>query len=300
MSATYRKDRYTRGSSHKKESTLKVFLLFGFCLLLLAALFWQMSQSQLLNDSLTQKQKLVLKMKEELSILRTFNPYGVANQDIIQEAAISADIFPGWVTRVYPLPKEPSDIMLLTDIGAFILNETQFTLSSHKRYGIKRPNKGMYRLSGIFPSSQRGRLQIGVELAVVKDNSVKKAVSANICSCYVRIDLNNKRVIDQRINMMTNFETERVVTGTVELSKGLYPISALIYCDEKSDFHGDDVKVSFAFRNTSQASLVTHRNAVFHIYQPQQDSLLLDLSAQQSRESQGESRTNIGARVNTN
>jgi hypothetical protein len=158
----------------------------------------------------------------------------------------------------------------MNDLGSFVMNETRFSLSSHKRYGIPQPSKSMYRLNGLFPSYKSGRLQVGVEFYLANNNNEQeKDNMSKICSCYARIDINNKRVIDKKLHMVTRYDNETVLTGEVELEKGVFPISALLYCDEKSDFSGDEVQVSISFRNPGQHSLSTNRYSIFHIYKPE-------------------------------
>ena len=231
--------------------------------------FYQYQKADQLNAVISGKNDQIKHFEKELSILRTLNPYHVNTDEIVVEAAQNVDLFPGWVARVYPVPDSRRKAKTVNDLGSFIMNETRFSLSSHTRYGITQPAKSMYKLNGLFPSYVEGRLQVGVEFYLTGNNRVegKDAVS-KLCSCYARIDINQKRVIDQKLHVVTRYNHEQVLTGEVELEKGLFPISATFYCDKKSDFQGDEVQVAISFRNPGQYNLTTKRNSVFHIYKP--------------------------------
>jgi hypothetical protein len=221
-------------------------------------------------SSIIEDDLMTIKLYEqELAILRTINPYQGNSDELVQAAVNNSDVFPGWVTRVYPLPTSKDALIQNSDFGSFVMNGTQFTLASHKQHGIVQPTKSMYRLSGLLPSLQRGRHQIGVEFnfANTQNTSNKNRVTRT-GSCFAQIVVNHKRVIDKRVNMVSRFETSRVVTGEVELGRGLFPIDAIIYCDEKSDFNNKDVEISFSFRNPSQQRLTRTSNSIFHIYSP--------------------------------
>ena len=269
MSSRYRRQRYSKSASSLKEGLIKiaftVFTLIG--LVIITFLLW--NKNTKLHDQLSNQKVLLSSANDELSILRTLNPYHVGSNEVLEKAVINADLFPGWITRVYPLPENKNKASSMTDLGSFVLNETRFSMSSHKRYGISRPAKSMYRLNGLYPSRSKGRLQVGIEFYLTKDKSSdSKPSMSKICSCYARLEMNKKRVIDKKLNIVTRFSTEQVITGEIELNKGLYPISAMIYCDDRSDFNGDDVEVSISFRTPEQHSLSTSRYSIFHIYSP--------------------------------
>jgi len=269
MSSYYRKERYSRRTTSFTESLIKVTILAAFTLAIggIAAMQWKKAKT--LNAQLDDKTILLAKAENELEILRTLNPYHVGSNEVLAQAVNKADLFPGWITRVYPLPSNAKQAALSDDVGSFVMNETRFSLSSHKSYGISQPSKSMYRLNGLFPSRKKGRLQVGVEF-YVKNQSINLGsdTMSKISSCYARIDMNNKRVIDKKIHLMTRFESEQVLTGSLELNKGIYPISAMLYCDKKSELNGRDVEVSISFRTSEQHNLATSRYDIFHIYSP--------------------------------
>lgn len=270
-SSSYRKYRYSSSSKRKASSLKEGFFKIISMVLIVAALgaisvlLWKKSTA--LESQLNNKVSLLTQANEELSILRTLNPYHVGSNEVLKQAVINTDLFPGWITRVYPLPENKEKAAYMSDVGSFVLNETRFSMSSHKSYGISRPAKSMYRLSGLFPSRKKGRLQVGIEFYLKNTQNDNNSMS-KICSCYARLEMNNKRVIDRKLNLISRYETEQVITGEIELQKGLYPINAMIYCDERSDYNGEDVEVSISFRNPEQHSLTTSRYSIFHIYSP--------------------------------
>lgn len=270
MSYEYRRERYLRRKSSITEGFIRIAVTVCILLLCTGVIFYQWTYMKGLKTSIVDKKILIAEIEQELDVLRTLNPYRVESNEIIATAVENVDLFPGWVARVYPIPKEHEKATLENDVGAFVMNETRFSLSSHKNYGIPQPNKSMYRLNGLFPSYMQGRLQVGVEFYL--ENNGRQILAENdskICSCYARIDINNKRVIDQRLTLVTRQDREAVLTGEVELSKGVFPISAMLYCDERSDFYGEDVQVSISFRNPNQYSLSANRYSIFHVYKPE-------------------------------
>jgi hypothetical protein len=270
MSHSYRKDRYITGESSAKEGYSRVIFTVFVIITCMGVIAYQWMNTVKLKDSIAENKVIVSQIGAELDVLRTLNPYHVESSEILATAVENVDLFPGWIARVYPVPQDHKKANFMNDLGSFVMNETRFSLSSHKRYGIPQPSKSMYRLNGLFPSYKSGRLQVGVEFYLTNNSkSQSKDSVSKICSCYARIDINNKRVIDKKLHMVTRYDNEMVLTGEVELPKGVFPISALLYCDEKSDFTGDDVQVSISFRNPSQHSLSSNRYSIFHIYKPE-------------------------------
>lgn len=269
MSHAYRKDRYSYANAERKEKWIKVVIVFLALLICIGIIGvqWKLSKDQ--QASAEEQLLKITKFEEELRILRTLNPYQVPSNEVLAKAVEQVDLFPGWIARVYPLPKQRENIALMNDLGSFVLNETKFSLSSHNHYGIPQLNKGMYRLNGLYPNKVTGRLQVAIELYLASDKSEGNYENASkICSCYVRIDMNGKRVIDKKIHMVTRFQDEQMIMGDVQLKKGLHPISATLYCDESSDFSGEQVKVAISFRGANQPSLSSSRHSIFHIYKP--------------------------------
>lgn len=270
MSHSYRRDRYLRNKTSATESFIKVVVTMLVFISCIGVILYQWKNTTILEDTILDKKLQIVQFEQELDVLRTLNPYRVESNELIATAVENVDLFPGWIARVYPIPEKHNQIRSQKDVGAFVMNETRFSLSSHKRYGIPQPNKSMYRLNGLFPSYIGGRLQVGVEFYLANENSVMFSdKTSKLCSCYARIDINNKRVIDKKLTLVTRQQKEAVLTGEVTLNKGVFPISAMVYCDERSDFNGDDVQVSISFRNPNQYSLSTNRYSIFHVYQPE-------------------------------
>jgi len=266
LNSSYRKDRYLHGTSQKKGK-IYFTLAITFFLLLVFSSFFSIDKVGKLNASIANKSAIISGYEQELALLRTINPYQNNSSELVNSAIENSDIFPGWVTRVYPLPKKRGNIIQNSDYGSFIMNGTQFTLASHQMHGIEQPSKSMYRLNGLMPSHIKGRHQIGVEFSFVNQGQERdRARRTKIGSCFAQIVVNHKRIIDNRVNIVSRFETSRVLTGEVELGRGLFPIDAIIYCDEKSDFNDKEVEVSFSFRTPNQRTLTTTSNDVYHIY----------------------------------
>lgn len=277
MSYSYHRERSyssrsgSRSSSRRrfKESLIIITIVLAIiiALMFVCLKLWQGKNE--LQNSLVEKSVIVKTYEQELSILRTLNPYHVGSSEVLQEAVNNIDLFPGWITRVYPLPENHEKAMYMMDLGSFVMNETRFSLSSHQRYGIPKPNKSMYRMNGLMPSHVKGRHQIGIEFYINDRKLVVAKDKSGIGSCYARVDVNQKRVIDKHLRIFTRYNTEQMLTGEVELNKGLFPISAVFYCDKRSDFNGADVEVAISFRQPNQSSLSVERNSIFHIYNPQ-------------------------------
>lgn len=270
MSQSYRRDRYVTKSASTKEKWLRVAIAMVVFITALAVIGYQWINHKKLKREFTEKEILLTALNQELDILRTLNPYNVKSDEILAKAAESVDLFPGWVARVYPVPDKLSDINFTQDLGAFVMNETRFSMASHKRYGMPQPAKSMYRLNGLVPNHNPGRLQVGVQLNFnPQSGKGNQDMMSKTSSCYVRVDVNQKRVIEKRVNVVTRFKYDQVVYGGVELKRGLYPITAMMFCDENSDINGDDVEISISFRNPGEQQLTTSRHNVFHIYKPE-------------------------------
>lgn len=273
-SSSYRRDRYITGTSHKKGKFYIVVTFILLCALILSG-FYSLNKVSELTANIEKKTATISLYEQELAVLRTINPYQSSSDELVQAAVDNSDVFPGWVTRVYPLPKTKNNINQGNDYGSFIMNGTQFTLASHQMHGIEQPTKSMYRLSGLLPSLIKGRHQIGVEFNFnTPTKSRAQRQLSKIGSCFAQIIVNHKRVIERKVNIVSRFATSQVLTGEVELGRGLFPINAIIYCDDKSDFNDKDVQVSFSFRNPTQQRLTTTSNDVFHIYGAKKSQLI--------------------------
>jgi hypothetical protein len=274
QNSTYRKERYLHKTSQKKGK-IYFFSTWIILIILIVTAFISWNKMNELKTKIDSKIITISLYEQELAILRSINPYQGNSNELVETAINNSDVFPGWVTRVYPIPASIDTLSQQRDFGSFVMNGTQFTLASHQMHGIEQPTKSMYRLSGLLPSLIKGRHQIGVEFNFLNTNQGQaKSKLTRIGSCFAQIVVNHKRVIDKRVSMVSRFETSQVITGEVELGRGLFPIDAIIYCDEKSDFNSKDVEISFSFRNPTQQRLTRTSNSIFHIYSPRLANVL--------------------------
>lgn len=222
-----------------------------------------------LSEAVGSNLDIISNYEQELAILRTFNPHRSEVNDLIDLAVQNDDILPGWIARVYHLPSSITSINEKNDLGSFVMNGAQFNLGSHKMHGIQQPSKSMYRLNGLLPTQFPGRHQLGVEFNFLyDDNDVRNNVK-KVGLCFVQVHIQNNIVINERVVMSSRTETSKLVTGELELGRGVFPIDAVIYCDEKSDFYSRNVEVSFSFRNPHQHRLTKNNDVVHYIHQPQ-------------------------------
>lgn len=269
LSSSYRKDRYITNTAARKGKWYLYITLAALFMCLLACGFYIISQKAEHEKTIMQKEQTLVKFQEELAWLRTINPYKGDYRQLEQKALQHNNLFPGWITRVYPAPDSIDTASTLNDVGTFVLNETRFSLTSHHRYGIAEPRKSMYLLSGLLPNKVKGRHQVGIKINIAKDTEQRNAKGmSRIGSCYSRFFINQKRVIDTRISFLGNSASNGIHTGEVTLDKGIYPVSAMIFCDQDSDFNDDEIEISILFRNPTQNALTENRHRVFHIYQP--------------------------------
>lgn len=269
LSSSYRKDRYITKSAARKGKLYLYITLALLTMALFASGFFILSLKATHDKKIASKELKLSEINEELSWLRTINPYKGDYRQLEQKVLKNNSLFPGWITRVYPAPDSIDGAVTLNDVGTFVLNETRFSLTSHHRYGINEPKKSMYLLSGLLPNKVKGRHQVGIKIDLAQSSSgrTEKGVS-RIGSCYSRFFINKKRVIDTRINFMGNTKSNGIHTGEVTLDKGIYPVSAMIFCDQDSDFNDDEIEISILFRNPTQNSFTENRHRIFHIYQP--------------------------------
>ncbi|GHG03401.1 hypothetical protein [Thalassotalea marina] len=267
--SAYRKDRYYHGSSKRKGN---IYFMVSLTLLLItiaASGFLIHSQKKSHDSAVEAQEKKIEAFETELSWLRAINPYQGSYEKIEELAVKNNNLFPGWVTRVYPVPEHPNLMQLEQDVGTFVLNETKFSLASHKRYGITEQNKSMYLLNGLLPSMKKGRHQIAVKFTVSKHADIKNERGVRkMGSCYSKFYVNQKRVIDKRINLVGDDNGDALHIGEVNLELGVYPVSGMIYCDKKSDYNDDEIDISIMFREPSEQVLSASRYNVFHVYKP--------------------------------
>ena len=221
------------------------------------------------NHQVEEKEELealVSAQEKELMVLRGINPYQYKYSQILTSNDTTRDMLPGWVTRVYTAPDNLSELGTKMDMGAFILDQSTFTLASHKSYGVESPVNPLYRLNGVLPSGNAGRFQIGVRFTFADTLAGSEPVYSHYVSCYARLDVNNKRVIERRIKFNISKKNNELVTGDVMVEQGIHPISAILYCDDDSTVSGQDVQISMTFREPGAHSFRKSGDSVFHLY----------------------------------
>ncbi|MDT0595591.1 hypothetical protein [Glaciecola petra] len=222
--------------------------------------------NQNLQKELNRVEQLNESKESELAILRTLNPYQFKYKQILGSSEIVRDLMPGWIARVYQAPKKISELATMMDMGAFVLDQSKFTLSSHESYGLDTPENALYRLNGLVPASVSGRFQVGMRLAFTLPNVRRAEMETKQASCFARVDVNNKRVIEKKIRFLAGKKEKQLLTGDVMVQEGIHPISALIYCDEDSVYSGQDVQISLTFRDPGSRAFKTSSESVFHLY----------------------------------
>ena len=269
MSSSYRRDRYLDRTSEKKSKRYVVLTFMSiFLITMLSGGIVYIKQKQFAAE-LEGKKLLIEKYTDELAWLRTINPIKGDYIDLKNTVVKTSSLYPGWVTRVYPIPESVDSLLYSNDVGTFILNESKFSMASHQHHGITQQNKSMYILNALLPSRVDGRHQVGIKLELNEETDRKNSKGmTKMASCYSQLFVNQKRIINKKINMFGGYSTGSLHTGEVNLQKGLYPISAKIYCDKNSDFTDRDLEVSIMFRNPEQQSFQDSRFNVFHIYNP--------------------------------
>lgn len=269
MSSTYRKERYLLRTAEKKAKWY--FILTIFCIsIVIAFSVFIINVKKNEYKAAIEKQDLVIEnYTNELDWLRAINPIKGDYLDLDNKLVNSSNLYPGWVTRVYPVPDSMDESIYLNDVGTFILNESKFSLASHRHHGITQQNKSMYVLNALLPSRVEGRHQIGIKLALNKNTSDRNETGlTKRASCYSQLFINHKRVIDKKIKLVGFKGTNDLHTGEVNLVRGLFPISAKIYCDKNSNFYDRDMEISILFRDPHQQNFQDSKFNVFHIYKP--------------------------------
>lgn len=268
---SYQTKRYSKRS--KNTERMFCYLLVVYAFTIVAAIIIFLNQRVALKatqSQIAQLQQMKTKAFEELEILRTLNPHQVSTSQLITKAVEQKNLYPGWVTRVYEIPSNIDQLYSMMDTGSFVMDETLFTLTSHTQYGINHPTQALYRLNALYPSYLKGRYQIGVEFNL-KDTYIKQEMNnASFADCYARIEIDNKRVIDSKMRFIGKNKPKKVVTGEVNLDVGIFPISAIMYCDEKSEIKSEDILISLSFRSPTEFTHTNSRNSVFHIYTSEQ------------------------------
>jgi hypothetical protein len=255
------------------KSQLKWYLILSCAITIIGVtsvvvLILTKMDNQQLKHQLSNVEQVNVSKESELAVLRTLNPYQFKYSQILKSADVVRDLMPGWITRVYKAPKHIAELKNMMDMGAFVLDQSKFTLSSHESYGLESPENALYRLNGLVPSTMAGRFQIGVRLTFTLSNVKQADLQTKQASCYTRVDMNNRRVIEQKIKFLPGRKEQELLTGDAMVQQGIHPISVLLYCDEDSIYSGDDVQISLTFRDPGSRSFKTSSESVFHIYKP--------------------------------
>lgn len=266
---------YYRQSKSERREKKRQLQLYGIVSMVLAAslivvvgyLYLQISVRNSQHAELENLGQVVAAQKEELAVLRIINPYQYKYAQILSSNEAKQDMLPGWVTRVYPAPEKIGELEGTMDMGAFILDQSKFTLASHESYGLESPDNALYRLNGVLPSETSGRFQIGMHFLFSASSLRGESAISKHASCFARLDVNNKRVIERKIRFNVGRKNNELITGDVMVEKGIHPISVLLYCDEDSYFLGQDVQISMSFREPGSQSFKKSSESIFHLYQ---------------------------------
>lgn len=264
--------RYGKGQRRSHEGRLQWYsvtiALLLVTVLVLSAVLWMQTSSHRSKSHKLSALELVLDAQEqELSVLRTINPYQYKYEQILSSKEVTRDMLPGWITRVYPAPNSLAELGSMMDMGAFILDQSKFTLASHESYGVESPVNPLYRLNGVLPSASAGRYQIGMRFAFTGTQSHADTMLSKYASCFTQIVVNNERIVEQRIRLNAGAHNNELITADVVVSKGLHPISVVLYCDSDSFYSGDDVQISMSFREPGAPTFTDSAHSVFHLYQ---------------------------------
>ena len=258
----------SRGKNTSAIPQPLLYAVSAIALLLLGLVVFQQQKLGSVKSALQSKKNEVELQKEELDVLRAINPYQYAFEQVIPRAVNDGNIFPGWVTRVFPAPRVPGQALTMMDMGAFILDQKKFNLAVHRSYGLETTQNVLYKMNGLLPSKKPGRYQIGIEFSYDNSLSGQDIPSTKIYSCFARLDVNTKRVIDTNVRFQANRSFEKLITGDISVVVGVHPISASIYCDGDGRIDTRSVQVSMRFREPGQVFLQQNGHAVFHIYKP--------------------------------
>ena len=268
MSQYYRYSENSSGRSRRKAKWFR-HLCVALTVALVATAGFALQKSKAHKENAKAFADAIDKIKileDELVVLRAINPYQFNNSQMLEQAAAEGDLLPGWVTRVYTAPKKIEQLSSMLDLGAFVLDQTKFHLATHLSYGLETPENALYRMNGLVPSESAGRYQIGLLFSFDLANMKESAKLTKQASCFARIDVNNKRVIERKIRFVPGKGDSQLFTGSVAVDKGIHPISAIFYCDDKSYFLGENVAVSITFRAPGELAFKKSADSVFHVY----------------------------------
>lgn len=158
------------------------------------------------------------------------------------------------------------DLSASMDLGSFIMNGTSFTLTNHKNYGIETPEQALYQMSGLYTSNVRGKHQIAVKGKLLLPNSLVQYEKNYTAKCKVSVFINNKTIINSKIELTSKYNPTQIIVGEIELEKGIFPISNKIYCDKTDGINGSNTLFSINFRNPEQFSFHNNGLSIYHIY----------------------------------
>ncbi len=223
-------------------------------------------QTDELKTQVKDKQRLIAIKEAELSVLRALNPFDFEYQQIIESHKVLKDMMPGWVARIYQTPARIEDIDYIMDIGSFLIDESKFTLSAHENYGIDSLPNALYRLNGLLPTTMPGRYQIGVEFDFsMPSSNVHPGVGKGVF-CFTSVSVNDQNAIEARVKFRPGQKETKLLTGDLNVSQGIHPISVLLYCENNEQLDSDRIKVSLIFREPGSSSFRSSSESVFHIY----------------------------------
>jgi hypothetical protein len=243
--------------------------LFGALLIILLLIFFIIFQKiKLINkdndyQSITKSMSI---LRQENAIFRTINPIKSSVPEIIKQAAVKKTLVPGWVTRVYSNNMKNNELSASMDLGSFVMNETNFSLTTHKNYGIENLNNPLYQMNGLYASNEAGMHQISINSQLISEKSEDRYPIPIVSDCKVTIRINNKTIINHLIKLSSNSVTKRVITGQIELKQGVFPISSKIYCDKTPSVKESSNTFNINFRGPSQFSLSNRGLSVYHVF----------------------------------
>jgi len=257
-------------SSNKKrvQKNFKGYFFITLILLFFVFLFLLIQMVKVSNETRNHQAAIrtIGLLEQENTIFRAVTPIKSSVPEIIKQAEVNKLLVPGWVTRVYNTGMKDSELSAALDLGSFIMNEMRFTLSTHKNYGIDNPDKALYQMNGLYASNIAGNHQVAVnsQIALRNINDIKKAYTA--AECHISVKINHKTILDKYIRLSSDLTHKQVVTGQIELEKGVFPISSKFYCDKIKGINNHGPLFSINFRSPDEFSFKNQGLSVFHIY----------------------------------
>ena len=258
----------TLSNKNRLQKNFKGYFFITLALLLFVSLFLIIQTVKV--ESKTKSYQVAIKkidlLKQENTIFRTVTPIKSSVPEIIKQAKINKLLVPGWVTRVYNTGMKDSELSASLDLGSFIMNEIRFTLATHKNYGIDNPDKALYQMNGLYVSNVAGSHQVAVntEILLRNVNNIKKEYTA--AECRISVKINHKSILDKHVRLSSDLTHKQVVTGQIELEKGIFPISSKFYCHKVKGINNHGPMFSINFRSPDEFSFKNQGLSVYHIY----------------------------------